>query len=193
MTYFQRGLLAAACILFGFLFWPLIPLGGLIAWSVYKDIIEEPERKKQEAEIKARLSEPVSVEEIEWQCDSPAETAFLDAMVAAYSLRAGPGGLEGQGLRLRNQVSMGHLRFTKHTAYSQYRADFLIDEKLVVEIDGAAYHSSPAAVARDAQRDADISRRGYTILRLPARLVFNDPGEAVRRVEAARLSLRASA
>jgi very-short-patch-repair endonuclease len=84
---------------------------------------------------------------------------------------------------------MGRLNIYSRHASSQYRADFLIDEKLVVEIDGAAYHSSPEAVARDRQRDADMRREGYSILRLPALVVLGNAAEAVRRVEAARRSV----
>lgn len=111
-------------------------------------------------------------------------------MVSAYNLQTGPGAIEGQGLRLRNQVSMGRLRIYSNYASSQYRADFLVDEKLVVEIDGATYHSSPEAVARDRQRDADMRREGYSILRIPAQVVFRDSAEAVKRVENARKKLR---
>lgn len=189
MTYFQRGILAVACILLGYFFWPLFILGGFIAWSVYSDMIDAPARRKQAEEIKARINAPVSIDDIRFRCESPAETAFLDAMISAYSLQAGPGGIEGQGLRLRNQVSMGNLRILSGIASSQYRADFLIDEKLVVEIDGAEYHSSPDALARDQRRDADMERDGYVVLRLPARIVIADYREALRRVEDARRSI----
>lgn len=43
MTHFQRGLLAAVLIVIGFFFWPLLAVGGFIAWSVYGDIRDEPE------------------------------------------------------------------------------------------------------------------------------------------------------
>lgn len=185
-----RILVAAICILLGFLFFPLFFVGGLIAWSIYRDIVDAPAERAQQTEIDARLNAPVSVEEIRWMCESPAETAFLDAMVSAYALRAGPGAIEGNGLRLRNQVSMGQLRIHSGYASSQYRADFLVDEKLVVEIDGATYHSSPEAITRDRKRDADMKRDGYSVLRIPADLVFLDPAQAVNRVEDARLALQ---
>lgn len=190
LTYFQRSLLAVACILLGFLFFPLFFLGGLIAWSVYRDIVEAPARRAQKAEIDARINAPVSVEDIRWACESPAETAFLNAMVSAYALQTGPGAVEGRGLRLRSQISIGRLKIHTGHAASQYRADFLVDEKLIVEIDGATYHSSPEAIARDRQRDADMRREGYTVLRLPAELVFQNAVETVKRVEAARTSMR---
>ncbi len=190
MAILLRVLIAAVCILLGFLFFPLFFVGGLIAWSIYRDIVEAPARRAQQAEIDAQVNAPVGVEEIRWSCDSPAETSFLDAMVSAYALQTGPGAIEGRGLRLRNQVSMGLLRIYSGSASSQYRADFLIDEELVVEIDGVTYHSSPEAVARDSKRDADMRREGYSILRIPAQVVFQDPAEAVKRVEAARAALR---
>lgn len=192
LTIFQRSLFGAACILLGFLFFPLFFVGGLIAWSVYRDIVEAPARRAEQAEVEARINAPVSAENIRWACESPAETAFLDAMVAAYALQTGPGAIEGRGLRLRNQVAMGRLKIYKGYASSQYRADFLIDEKLVVEIDGATYHSSPEAVARDRQRDADIRREGYSIVRIPAQAVFQDSAGVVKRIEDVRMTLRRS-
>lgn len=189
LSYFQRAVVAIVVFLLGFLFFPFFFLGGLIAWSVYRDIVEEPERRAQEAEIAARLNAPVTVETIRWGCESPAERAFLEAMVAAYSLQTGPGAIEGSGLRLRNQVNLGRLNIYSNRAVSQYRADFLIDEKLIVEIDGATYHSSPNAVVRDSIRDEDLKRDGYTTLRIPAKIVFQDSVQAVKMVEAARLAI----
>lgn len=193
MTYFQRGLLAAVLILLGLVFWPLLALGGLIAWTVYNDIRQEPERKRQEAEIEARLNEPISVDDMRRSCESPAEEAFFDAMVSAYNMKAGPGCIAGNGIQLRTQSSHGNLRTGRGSAWTQFRGDFLIDDKLVVEIDGAAWHGSPEAMARDAARDKIIQAEGYTVLRIPARVVFNSPAEAVRQVEDARLRLRAAA
>jgi very-short-patch-repair endonuclease len=190
LTIFQRILFAFTCIILGFLFFPLFFVGGLIAWSVYRDIVEAPARLAEQLEIEARINAPVSAEDIRWVCESPAETAFLDIMVSAYALQTGPGAIEGCGLRLRSQVSMGRLNIYSGYASSQYRADFLIDENLVVEIDGATYHSSPEAVARDRQRDADIRREGYSIVRIPAQVVFSDSAAVVKRVEDARMALR---
>ena len=64
---------------------------------------------------------------------------------------------------------------------------------LVVEIDGTTWHGSPEAIARDASRDEVIHAEGYTVLRIPASVVFDTPAEAVRRVEQARRRLRVAA
>lgn len=169
---------------------PALFLGRLNRLECLSRHCRSPARRAEQAEIEAQINAPVSVEDIRWACESPAETAFLDAMVSAYDLQTGPGAIEGRGLRLRNQISMGRLRIHRNHASSQYRADFLVDEKLVVEIDGATYHSSPEAIARDQQRDVDIRREGYTVLRIPAQVVFQNSVETVKRVEAARTAIR---
>jgi very-short-patch-repair endonuclease len=189
MTYFQRGLLAAVLMLCGLAFWPLFFVGAGIAWTVYADIRDEPERKRQEAESNARLNETVTVEYMRTKCESPAETAFFDAMVSAYRMMAGPGCIAGDGIQLRTQIGLGGLRIGRGTAWSQFRGDFLIDDKLVVEIDGAKWHGSPDAIARDAARDEVVQAYGYTVLRIPAKVVFDTPAEAVRRVEEVRRRL----
>jgi len=193
MTYFQRGLLAAVLIAIGFFFWPLLGIGGLIAWSVYSDIRSEPERKRQEAEIAARINRPVTVEDMRFTCESPAEEAFFDAMVSGYKMTTGPGCIAGESIKLRTQVGLGRLRIGRSTAWRQFRGDFLIDEKLVVEIDGETWHGSRDAKARDDARDEVIRAEGYTVLRIPAAVVFKSPAEAVRRVEEARRRLRTAA
>lgn len=193
MTYFQRGLLAAVLMLLGLVFWPLLAVGGLIAWSVYSDIRDEPEHKRQEAEIEARLNKPITVEDMRWSCESPAEEAFFDAMVSAYGMTAGPGCIAGDGIQLRTQIGLGQLRIGRGSAWRQFRGDFLIDDKLVVEIDGATWHGSPDAMGRDAARDEVIHAEGYTVLRIPASVVFDTPAEAVRRVEEVRRRLSVAA
>ncbi|MER9337414.1 endonuclease domain-containing protein [Mesorhizobium sp. M0293] len=193
MTYFQRGLLAAVFMLLGLVFWPLLAVGGLIAWTVYSDIRDEPERKRQEAEIEARLNKPITVEDMRRSCESPAEEAFFDAMVSAYGMTVGPGCIKGDGIQLRTQIGLGQLRIGRGSAWRQFRGDFLIDDKLVVEIDGATWHGSPDAMARDAARDEVIHAETYTVLRIPASVVFATPAEAVRRVEDVRRRLSVAA
>lgn len=125
-------------------------------------------------ETRAIASDPNWPSYIEAHCESPAETAFLRAMIDAYHLKPDGGALRGTGLRLDFQVEEG-----------RYRVDFLANRWLVLEIDGAAYHSSPEAIARDKVRDQYFESLGYTVLRIPAKIVFTTPHEALRRVESA--------
>ena len=45
------------------------------------------------------------------------------------------------------------------------RVDILIEEWLVVELDGWAFHSGPAQFAEDRRRDAELTARGFVVLR----------------------------
>lgn len=107
-------------------------------------------------------------------CESPAESAFLEAMIQYYGLIPSRGILCGNGLTLDLQVKM-----------PPYRADFVVDRWLVVEIDGAAYHSSPEAIARDKKRDEVMNSRGYSVLRMPAKIVLYSPSKAMQIVRSA--------
>lgn len=107
-------------------------------------------------------------------CESPAETAFLEAMIPAYGLLPEKGILKGGNLSLDMQVEV-----------KPYRLDFLANDWLVVEIDGATYHSSPEDVAKDRIRDQFLEAKGYTVLRIAAKVVFSTPEEAVQKVRSA--------
>ena len=72
----------------------------------------------------------------------------------------------------RQQVIRGHI------------VDFLARKaKLVVEVDGDAYHARRAAA--DAARERKLVRAGYTVVRVPASLVERDLPRAVGIVKAA--------
>lgn len=109
-------------------------------------------------------------------CESPAEIAFLEAAIAAFGLVpvGAPGSeLKSKSLSLRLQVKVDH-----------YRLDFLANNFLVIEIDGAAYHSSPEAQTRDAERDRYLIGKGYVVLRIPAKIVLYDVHKAIRQTRA---------
>lgn len=104
-------------------------------------------------------------------CESPAEDAFLQAITVAYDLKPTGRSFSGSGLNLSLQVEEG-----------RYRADFLANDWLIIEVDGATYHSSPEAMSRDRARDRYFEGLGYSVIRIPAKVVFNNPQEAVSRV-----------
>jgi very-short-patch-repair endonuclease len=52
------------------------------------------------------------------------------------------------------------------------RVDFLIGERLVIEVDGAEYHTDPERFEADRRRDAVLSRLGYRVLRFSYRQVM---------------------
>ncbi|WP_285424212.1 endonuclease domain-containing protein [Pseudomonas sp. efr-133-TYG-103a] len=105
-------------------------------------------------------------------CESPAESAFLKAMVSEFCLLPNEGKLLAPGISLAMQVK-----------FQQYRFDFVINNIFIVEIDGATYHSSPEAVERDRIRDEFSLAHGFKVLRIPASVVFITPFKAVQQVK----------
>lgn len=135
----------------------------------------EPNRDFQTL-VKRHVSatDPQWRQNLEKRCESPAEVAFLNAAIDAFGLRPEEGVLQGSGLHLDLQVDM-----------PPYRADFVAQGWLVIEIDGAEWHSSAEAIERDRERDVVMQKRGLRVLRLPAKLVFRTPDEAIARMRAA--------
>ena len=75
---------------------------------------------------------------------------------------------KGHGLRFRRQHPVG-----------PYVLDFYCEEaKLAVEVDGADHHPDDA-IAYDQRRDAWLKRAGIRVVRLSARLVFEDMDAAL--------------
>ena len=154
---------------------PLILLQLVVIWGVTAWI-----RPKDEPSPPSKL-ETLNAEDEDWQryfqhnCESPAEIAFLDAMVAAFHLTPEKGLLRGGGLTLQMQVPVMNCRL-----------DFLIDDGLIVEVDGAQWHSSPEAIDRDAERDKALAAKGYEILRIPAKVTLYNPEDAIKQVRQAR-------
>ena len=105
-------------------------------------------------------------------CESPAEEQFLQAMVKEFDL------YPNKGTLIAPRLSM-EMQFT----FQNYRFDFVLNGKYIVEIDGATYHSSPEQVERDRIRDEFSVANGYSVLRIPASVVFNNPAKAIRRVK----------
>jgi len=71
---------------------------------------------------------------------------------------------------------------------NRYIADFVAPSlRLVVEVDGGVHAQRRAA---DAQRDRDLSRLGFQVLRMPAELVMRDLHAAVALVLLAVKSTR---
>ncbi len=65
----------------------------------------------------------------------------------------------------------------------RFEVDFLWrDAGLVVEVDGYAYHSGPAAFERDRLRDAELQSLGLAVLRVNWRQIVDEPHALVARL-----------
>ncbi|MDZ8171803.1 endonuclease domain-containing protein [Microbacterium xanthum] len=72
--------------------------------------------------------------------------------------------LRGAGVRIRAQVSI----------VSVGRVDFLLGDRLIVEVDGVENHDGPTLRHKDLVRDANAAAWGYTTLRFDYALVVHD-------------------
>jgi very-short-patch-repair endonuclease len=64
-----------------------------------------------------------------------------------------------------------------------YEVDFLWSaHRLIVEVDGYAYHSSRDAFERDRERDATLQAAGYRVIRLTWRQVHHRPEAVIARL-----------
>lgn len=147
------------------------------AVDIYSDLKKDHDAPDINVEQEGASSRLYKVKQsFKEELESPAEEAFFDAMEKHFDLKVRDGKLIGsEELTLDLQVKV-----------LSYRLDFLVDKRLVVEIDGAAWHSSPEAIERDKNRDAELRNVGFYILRIPAKLVFNDPNTAINKVREAR-------
>jgi very-short-patch-repair endonuclease len=75
----------------------------------------------------------------------------------------------------------------------RHEVDFLwADERVIVEVDGFAFHNTRAAFERDRARDRALQAAGYVVLRITWRQLVDEP-EAVIAVVATALAQRRSA
>jgi very-short-patch-repair endonuclease len=94
--------------------------------------------------------------------------------------------------RLLNLIRAARLPAPQvNTTLDGYEVDFLWSaQRLVVETDGYAFHSSRSAFERDRRRDRHLQAKGYAVLRITWRELKDEP-EAVVAELAAALTRRA--
>lgn len=147
---------------------------AFVVWHFLPERQPSKPTPKLRREPRAVASDPNWSTFIDEHCESPAESAFLRAIISSHNLLPENGSLKAGGLKIDFQVEV-----------AQYRLDFLANDRLIIEVDGAKWHSSDEAKARDAARDSFFIGLGYSVVRIPAKVVFDDPDDAVRRVTAA--------
>ena len=83
--------------------------------------------------------------------------------------------LRAAGIRFRQQVKIAPIG----------RVDFLLGDRLVVEVDGAAFHTATDDFERDRRRDAELSCAGIRALRFSYKQVDQQPKLVIAAIEAA--------
>jgi len=67
--------------------------------------------------------------------------------------------------------------------HSRYRVDFILrDARLIIELDGYTYHSSPKQLEKDAIRQRYLTRAGFSVIRFTGREVKRSPKACVHEV-----------
>ncbi|URL13302.1 DUF559 domain-containing protein [Pantoea ananatis] len=67
--------------------------------------------------------------------------------------------------------------------HSRYRVDFILrDVRLIIELDGHAYHSTPTQLDYDSQRQRYLTRAGYSVIRFTGRQIVKDVNACVEEV-----------
>jgi very-short-patch-repair endonuclease len=89
--------------------------------------------------------------------------------------------------RIAERLAEADVGFIAQAPIGPYTADFLVEGRLVVECDGAAYHDE----ATDAARDEHIRALGYPTVRLTGRAIHADPDRCLHRIRLALSSVPA--
>ena len=156
---------------------PLRTLRDLAATAPTRDL----ERAIEEAQVR-RL---VTRQQVERLCGRSAAAARgrLPSLTRSEA--------ERRLLRLVRAAQLPHPRTNVRVGH--HEVDFLWpDERLIVEVDGFAFHSSRAAFERDRAKDRALHAAGYVVLRITWRQLVDEP-EAVVAALATALAQRRSA
>lgn len=89
--------------------------------------------------------------------------------------------------RLASDPELAELFRFNERITTAFNSRFLVDlvwpsGRVVIEIDGYGYHSTPAAFHADRHRDYELQLSGYLVLRLPHESVVDDVDLAVERI-----------
>jgi len=75
-----------------------------------------------------------------------------------------------------------NIEYEQEKRIGKYIADFYIPaQNLIIECDGDYWHSLPDVKKRDKQKDKYLRKQGYTVKRLPEKVIKNDKHTAVKQ------------
>lgn len=65
-----------------------------------------------------------------------------------------------------------------------YYADFVhVESRMIIEIDGKAYHSTPEQIQRDQYRQQQLEDWGWTVIRFAGSQIYHDPVRSIYRAK----------
>ncbi len=140
----------------------------------------ESARALWESAVRIERLSPEALRRVRW-------TTRAAARLAGEVTGLADSGLESLFL---SRLAPWDLQIRHQVVLAGRRVDFLIGETLVIQVDGFAHHSTAAERGRDVAHDAELSLRGYTVLRFTyAQVVHEWPSveRAIARAVAAGL------
>ena len=129
--------------------------------------IETIKRKEEERKI-------LEESEKEWgvykyflsKCESEPELILLKALIQRARLKP-----------VKDKL-IGSISVIPQVNLLRYRVDFLVNDKLVVEVDGKQYHNNSTSFESDRIRDQDLLLAGYRTIRFPASQIYRGSVDA---------------
>ena len=130
----------------------------------------------------------VKERDIEDQLERSPGRAGTPALRAAAGLDGGPALTRSEAeRRFLALIRAAELPMPRtNVRIGPYEVDFLWpDHRLVVEVDGFAFHSHHRAFERDRERDADLAATGHLVIRVTWRQLSSEPAVVTARIAAA--------
>ena len=110
---------------------------------------------------------------------------------AAWTIRNQARSVSGAEKRFCDALTNAGLEFQTQFRVGRWTIDIVFEpEMLAVEYDGDYWHSLPSSIKRDARKDADLRKKGFTVLRIPERMHKYKPSDAVNAVAQHLLRIR---
>lgn len=128
-----------------------------------------------ESALRHRIVDAEVLARVVWRSPRAAEVARV------------AGALSDSGLEshFRALLTAAAIAMRQQVRIDGHRVDGLIGERLIVQLDGFAFHSTPADRRRDLEQDARLVLRGYTVLRFDYAQVMFDPEAVLDRIRTA--------
>jgi very-short-patch-repair endonuclease len=145
---------------------------------------DELERALEEAQVRRLVSRTTLAAAIERHKTRRGAGVLADMLEGAHDPSLTRSEAERRLLALVRAANLPPPR--TNVRVGPYEVDFLWpSQRLIVEVDGFAFHSTRAAFERDRVRDAELQARGYRVIRVTWRQLTNEPHAVVARLAAA--------
>lgn len=142
-------------------------------------------RELEQAVAKAEREGLATLADIARLLDRYPRRPGTPALRAILAMAGGPAFVRSEGeSRLLDLVRRAGLPPPRVNAtVAALEADFVWeDRKVIVELDGYAYHSSRRAFERDHQRDAILEDAGYRVMRVTWKQLVDEPEKVLTRI-----------